>query len=108
VQGALANDCQVLPTLADVDGNRHHLAARLFGQPADADTGVDATRVGQDNPIAPLSSSFSLGVGWVGPEPLIGLPVRLMIKNCSAMRSPPLGVRLISRIVSSPAMVPRI
>jgi hypothetical protein len=42
IQSALADDLHVLP-LAEVDGNCHHLSARLLGQPADAHTGVEAT-----------------------------------------------------------------
>jgi len=41
-------------------------------------------------------------------NPGAGLPVRLMIKNRSAIDSPPDGERVINKMVSSPAMVPRI
>src|SRR4029453_661644 len=61
------------PPRPPFDAPRPPLSPRSFGQPADADTGVEATRVGQDNPIAHLSSSFSVWLGWVGAEPLTGL-----------------------------------
>jgi hypothetical protein len=60
VQGALADEVHVLPTLADIDSHGHYLSAGLLGQPADAHAGVEATGVRQDNPIAHLSSPFSL------------------------------------------------
>ena len=94
VQGALADDVHVLPALADVDGDGHDLLPGLLGQPADADTGVQAAGVGQDNPITHGSSFSSLFVVVVvGPS----LPVRLMVKNRSAIAAPPLGSRVITR-----------
>ena len=64
IQSALANDLHVFPALADIEGHGHHLSTCLLGQPADAHTGVEAAGVRQDNPIAHLSSSFSLLLGW--------------------------------------------
>src|SRR5205085_10196945 len=44
---ALADDVQVLAALADVHGNGDDLGARLLGDPADGDGGVQAARVGE-------------------------------------------------------------
>ena len=68
VEGALADDVHVLTALADVDGHGHDLLPGLLGQPADADTGVETTGVGQHNPIAHVcrpSFSYVLIRCWV-------------------------------------------
>ena len=44
---ALADDVQVLAALADVHGDGDDLGARLLGDPADGDGGVQAARVGE-------------------------------------------------------------
>ena len=44
---ALADDVQVLAALADVDGDGDDLGARLLGDPADGDGGVQTARVGE-------------------------------------------------------------
>lgn len=44
---ALTNDVQVLAALADIHGNGDDLGARLLGDPADGDGGVQAARVGE-------------------------------------------------------------
>ncbi|MGC0378431.1 hypothetical protein RKD28_005947 [Streptomyces sp. SAI-229] len=44
---ALADDVQVLAALADVDRNGDDLGARLLGDPADGDGGVQTARVGE-------------------------------------------------------------
>lgn len=46
-EGALADDVQVLAALTDVDRDGDDLGARLLGDPADGDGGVQTARVGE-------------------------------------------------------------
>ena len=59
VEGALADDLQVLAALADVDGDGDDLGAGGLGDPADGDGGVQAAGVGEDDA---LGHGFLLGV----------------------------------------------
>ena len=49
VQRPLAHDLHVLAALAEVDGDRHHLAAGLLADPADRHRGVQTAGIRQDD-----------------------------------------------------------
>ena len=51
VERALADDLEVLAALADVGRDGDHLGAGLGGDPADGDGGVEASGVGEDDPV---------------------------------------------------------
>src|SRR5690606_39982925 len=51
VEGALPDDVEVLPALADVDGDGDDLRTGLLPDPADGHRGVQPTGVGEDHPL---------------------------------------------------------
>ncbi len=66
VERALADVLHVFAALADVDREGDDILARRVVQPADANRGVEAARVGEDNAlchVSPCCSIESLGVG---------------------------------------------
>lgn len=74
VQRALADRLQVLAALADVDGDGDDLGARLLGDPADADGGVQSARVGEYD---------ALGHGFLLTALRTGFPYRFTATGIS-------------------------
>src|SRR5690625_1954988 len=122
VQGTLADDVEVLASLADVDGDGDDLRAGLLADPADGHRGVQPAGVGEDDALlaggggghggGALSHAWSLSMdGAVGlvaaarAEPLV--PGAASASSRSVSSAPDCGLRAMTRTVSSPAMVPR-
>ena len=64
LESALADRLEVLPALADVDGDGDDLGAGGLRDPADGDGGVQASRVGQHHAPARLAGIRVRGRRW--------------------------------------------
>ena len=104
---------EVLAALADVDGDGDHLGTGGLGDPADADGGVQAAGVGEDDALSHGSSSGVRGVRGSVCRSRARSGVRSCVggqreeaggEGCLRPVSPS---RAITRTVSSPAIVPR-
>ena len=103
VQGALADDLQVLAALPDVDGDGDHLAPGLLRDPADGDGGVETSGVRQHDPLAHCSPS-SCSRSMVEDDRAV---VRVLnVRSSAARPAPSRGSRATTSTVSSPAIQP--